>query len=159
MSSGAGQQEGKVRVVTSGLTALNLTTTPTIFLGVRLNSSYLNSAIKPLTTSLFTLSGTGIVYYQLLYNPTITGGSWTSQGVYDTIAAGVTTFTGGSVIADGYADLAVRNGIRNESITDLLSDIYVGRGIAGGQDALVLVASASTGTGMMYASMDLKTFS
>ena len=159
MSSGAGQQEGKVRVVSAGLTTLNLTTTPTIYLGVRLNSSYLNSSIKPLTSTIFTLTGTGIVYYQLIYNPTITGGSWTSQGVYDTIAAGVTTFTGGSVIADGYADLAVRNGIRNESITDLLSDIYVGRGIAGGQDALVLVASASTGTGTMYASMDIKTFS
>jgi hypothetical protein len=159
MSSGASQQEGKVRVVTSGLSSLSLTTTPTIYLGVRLNSSYLNSAIKPLTTTLFTLTGTGVVYYQLIYNPTITGGSWTSQGVYDTIAAGVTTFSGGSVLADGYADLAVKSGTRNQSIMDLLSDVYVGRGIAGGQDALVLVASASTGTGTMYASMDIKTYS
>jgi hypothetical protein len=159
MSSGAGQQEGKVRVVSAGLTTLNLTTTPTIYLGVRLNSSYLNSSIKPLTSTIFTLTGTGIVYYQLIYNPTITGGSWTSQGVYDTLAAGVTTFSGGSVLADGFADLAVKSGTRNESIMDLLSDIYVGRGIAGGQDVLVLVASASTGTGTMYASMDIKTFS
>ena len=159
MSSGAGQQEGKVRTVTGGLTAFNLTTTPTIFLGVRLNSSYLNSSIKPLTSSLFGLTGTGVAYYQLLYNPTITGGSWTAQGVYDTIAAGITAFTGGSVIADGYVDLAVRNSTRNESLVDLLSDMYVGRGIAGGQDALVLVITTSTGTGTAYASMDIKTFS
>ena len=159
LSSGASQQEGKVYVVSSGLTALNVTTTPTILTGIRLNSAYLNSALKPLTTSIFTLTGTGIIYYQLLYNPTITGGSWTAQGRYDTIAAGVTTFTGGSVIADGYADLAVRNGIKNENIIDLLSDMYVGRGIAGGQDALVLVSTASTGSGTVFAGMDLKTFS
>jgi hypothetical protein len=149
-SSGASEQEGPVRVLSSGL--------PTIVAAVRLNSSYLNTAIQPSLFELFPITGTGVLFYQVLYNPTITGGAWTAAGTYDTLNAPVTTFTGGSVLVDGFLDLATKGTLRNSSLKDVLSDVYVGRGIGGAQDALCMVLTTSTGTGTVYFTSQFKVF-
>lgn len=157
LSSGAIQQEGPIRNISSGVTALNATTTETIIAGIRLNSSFLNGSLQPKRLSILSASGNTYLRYRLRYNPTLTGAVWaTGTGIHDTLTS-VTSFTGGDVVLSGI--IALSNLTSVSAITSQLEqDIYVGRNASNSPDALVLTFQTSSSTGTAHYDLDFKEF-
>lgn len=157
LSSGASEQEGPIRILSNDVTASAATTTETIVGGIRLNSSFLNGSILPLSLSVLSSSGADFLRYRLRYNPTLTGASWASgSGIHDTLTS-VTSFTGGSVILSGIIALA-NNGVTNVSSINLSQDVYLGRDLSGSADALVLTFQMDKSTGSAFYDLNFKEF-
>lgn len=150
-SSGAHQQEGQVRFLTSDTTAFSITTTPTIFAGIRLKSTALNGSVLPLEFSLTPKSGNSYCIYKVLYNPTLTGAVWATptDGIVDTLTS-LTSYTGGSIIATGQIPLTNKVSLNLDTLRQVLSDVYVGRGIDNSRDPLCLVLYTDTSTGEVF---------
>lgn len=157
LSSGAIQQEGPIRNISSDTTAVNATTTETIVDGIRLNSSFLNGSLQPKRLTMLSASGNTFLRYRLRYNPTLTGAVWASgSGIHDTLTS-VTSFTGGDIVLSGI--LSLSNNASLSSITaDLEQDIYVGRDASNNADALVLTVQTNSSTGTAHYDLDFKEY-
>lgn len=157
LSSGASQQEGPIRNISSDTTAASATTTETIIDGIRLNSSYLNGSLQAKKLSVLSASGNTFLRYRLRYNPTLTGAVWAAgNGIHDTLTS-VTSFTGGDIVLSGI--LALSNNLALSAITsELEQDIYVGRDASNNPDALVLTFETDSSTGTAHYDLDFKEF-
>ena len=158
-SSGSEVQEGAVRSVSTGVTPINVTTTPSIGAGIRLKSTFLNGSIQPLDFKMLPVSGNTNVYFRVIYNPTIAGGTWssTSDGIAD-VLTGYTSFSGGSVINEGHFPLANKATGAITALRELLNDIYVGRSIANVCDPLVIEFRTDSSTGTLFFEGSYKEF-
>ena len=157
-SSGSSEQEGAVRDLNNFGSVFSATTTETIMTGIRLNSNFLNSSLKPLAINALPASGNTFCIIRLRYNPTLVTDVWnTATGyTYDTLTS-VASFTGGDVISSVVVPLANARNVVN-SIKDLLTDVYCGRDLNGTSDALVLTAQTSASNGTIYWTFDFKEF-
>lgn len=158
-SSGSEVQEGAIRSVSTGITPINITTTPSIGAGIRLSSSFLNGALQPLDFKMLPVSGNTNVYFRVLYNPTIVG------AVEDTSLSGIavglssyTSFSGGSVINEGHFPLANKVTGAITALRELLNDIYVGREIDDTRDWLVIEFRTDSSTGTILFEGSYKEF-
>ncbi len=157
ISSGASQQEGPIRIISSDTTPASITTTESIVAGIRLNSSYLNGSLQLKRLCIFSVSGTQELRYRIRYNPSLTGDSWaTGSGIHDTLVS-VTSFTGGSIIASGIIDLSNQS-TQVSNIASFEEDIYVGRDASNNPDALVLTFQSTGGTGTAHYDINFKEY-
>jgi len=158
ISSGAIQQEGPVRTLTSDITPINVTTTETIVEGVRLNSSFINGSLQIKGLNIATISGTQELRYRVLYNPTLVGDVWAagSEGIHDTLTS-VTSFSGGSVILTGILNLS-NQVIQISNAQDLVEDTYVGRDASNNADPLVLTFQSTGGIGTAHYDLSFKEY-
>lgn len=114
---------------------LALAGTPYPIIAIRLNSSRLDSVILPSTLSAIVTSNANI-QYQIVINPTLTGGTWSTHynGNVDynttaTAISGGTAVVGGYITTGGQIDLSTLNNF----------NFQLGRTIAGVSDILCLV--------------------
>jgi hypothetical protein len=160
-SSGSAAQEGAIRFLSNGVSASSVNTTETIISGVRLNSSYVDrGSIQPIKVGLLPASGTTFAHYRVRYNPTLTGGTWTtaSEGIYDYLSVMPSSFSGGSIIAEGTLSLGNKNQVSAASFRDVLNDVYLGSDISGNADSLVLTMETDSGTGSIFYNYEIKEF-
>lgn len=160
-SSGSAAQEGPVRLLSNGVNPTNVGPTEAIVGGIRINSSWVGRAsIQPLKFGVLPSSGTTFVHYRVLYNPTLIGATWSSptDGIYDYLSGTMPTFVGGSVIAEGTLSLGNKNQVSAAQFRDVLNDVYIGSGIDGEQDALVLTMQTDSGTGSVFFNSEFKEF-
>jgi len=160
-SSGSAAQEGPIRVISNGITATNVTTTEAVLGGIRLNTSYKDrGSIQPLSFNITPATGTDFVRYRVLYNPTLTNPTWTaaSSGIHDYLSGTMPTFSGGSILAEGIIYLGDKKTVSSSQFRQLLNDVYIGSGITGTQDALVIVARTTASTGSIYYNAEFKEF-
>jgi hypothetical protein len=150
-SSGAEQQEGAVRTLSTGTSTISVSTTETIGAGLRLKSGYDNASALPQDFSMLPQSGNDFVYYKVIYNPTLTGDTWNtpSDGVVDTLAT-VTSYTGGTILDDGHFPLGNKNQTSSSKLRSLLNDIYLGTDISGNCDPLIITFQTDAGTGDVF---------
>ena len=105
-------------------------------------------------------SGTDFVRFKVIYNPTLTNPTWTtsSDGIYDYLTATMPTASSGSVISEGIMSLGAKNSVTNATFRDVLNDVYVGGGIGGTQDALIVTTQTNTGSGSVFYNAEFKEF-
>jgi len=158
-SSGSGVQEGPVRILNSGVTPKALSTTESFVTGIRINSNFPNASLQALKTAMFPVSGTDNAFFKIIYNPTLTGATWTpgESGVFDYLTA-LTSYANGSIVGSGYFSLNVKNQIASESKSEIKSDLYIGREASGTSDALIIVAQTDSGTGSIFYNFTFKEF-
>ena len=132
---------------------LNINTTPTVsttlipIISIRLRSDRLNTLVIPAQADLIPL-GNATLQYQLVYDGTLTGGTWTDVGgtsvcQYNT---GATAISGGNVIDFGFV------GSSNQSKSSVAVNgaenfnIQIGRTLSGTSKVLSLCAVAFSGS-------------
>jgi len=145
--------------LSTGATAITLTTAGTSYpiMAIRLNSTRLDSVIVPSNVSAAVEQTTNnkldIVQYQILLNPTISGGTWATHAnnnvQYNTT---ISSFTGGTEIAGGY--LTSSSSLDLGSITDF--NFQLGRTIAGTSDVLLIAAIPTNDAAKLF--LDLAWF-
>ncbi len=136
---------GSVRSGSTGAVEQTVSTTEQIFFGLRVNSSY-RANIKPIDYQVFIPSGNATVYFKVLFNPTIVGGSWAAVGSGSTAEtlSSYTSFSGGTIMDEGYAAVGSNSGVK-----DLKSDIELGDDLSNASDVLVLVARTTSSNSKM----------
>lgn len=149
---------GRVRNVDTGTSPVSVSTSPKVVAGIRLKSSKINGALKPIKFNLNGVSGNNYVYYRVIYNPTLTGDTWADLTGLAQGLANNPSFTGGSVIDSGYLDLSSKGKVDAGGSTNIESDIYVGSDIAGNADALILVIETTSGSGSILFSGQYREF-
>lgn len=157
-SEGSPIQLGRIRPMNSGATAIAIDNVEKVVAGIRMRSGFKNSSIKPLTFDLTPTSGTAFLFYQVIYNPTLTSPSWADQAG---IAEGLTNnpaYTGGSVIASGFVSLGSGNNAGDALNAVVNSDIFLGSDVDGNTDALILVLRTTTGNGAVLFSTAYQEF-
>lgn len=145
--------------LSTGSTAITLTTAGTSYpiMAIRLNSTRLDSVIVPSNVSAAVEQTTNnkldIVQYQVLLNPTITGGTWSAHFnnnvQYNTT---ISSFTGGTEIAGGY--LTSSSSLDLGSITDF--NFQLGRTISGTSDVFLIAAVPTNDAAKLF--LDLAWF-
>ncbi len=145
--------------LSTGSTAVTLATAGTSYpiMAIRLNSTRLDSVIVPSNVSAAVEQTTNnkldIVQYQVLLNPTITGGTWSTHFnnnvQYNTT---ISSFTGGTEIAGGY--LTSSSSLDLGSITDF--NFQLGRTISGTSDVLLIAAVPTNDAAKLF--LDLAWF-
>ena len=148
-SEGEQQDVGTVRVVDTGASAVSVSNTPSIVAGIRIKTpNFINSSIKPLTFKIQPQSGNDSLYYQVIFNPTLTGATWAdnSEGIAQLLTNNP-TFSGGSVIDSGFLPLGNKNADTATLDATVLSDVYLGADCEGNNTALILVAQTVSGNG------------
>lgn len=126
---------GSIKNDSTGVTSLSVGTTEIVAFAIRLNTAFKGN-IKPLVTQLFMPSGNSTIYFRVILNPVLTTAVWSD--VPNSIAqrlVSVASFTGGYHLDSGY--IAVGPTSTNQ---ELLSDVELGRDLAGNGDTLAIVA-------------------
>lgn len=121
-------------------------------LAIRLNSNYNKSEARPEEISIFTTSNTAI-YYEVVANATITGGTWVQEtnSILDANRT-VTAVTGGKIIHSGYLSSTTKGSLSAATRTqyrlgfDTLNNI---------PDTLVIRARTLSGNATAYATIDV----
>lgn len=134
---------GIVRVADVSTTPVNISATPILVAGVRLQAAYNRASINPVDFAVTVQSGNKDVYWRILKNPTIVGGNWSP--VTNSIAEGLvsyTSYSGGEVIDTGYV---ITGQAKDSKIT--ITDTYLGRDISGNSETLVMEIRTFSSTG------------
>ena len=126
-------------------------------MAIRLNSTRLDSVVVPSNLNAAVEQTTNnkldIVQYHVLFNPTITGGTWSTHVnnnvQYNTT---ITSFTGGTELSGGY--LTSSSSLDLGSITDF--NFQLGRTIAGVSDVLLVAATPTNDAAKLF--LDLAWF-
>jgi hypothetical protein len=158
-SEGNEVELGRIRVVDTGTTTVSVGSTDTIVAGLRLQSGKIKGSIKPLSFKIKPESGNNSIFYQVIYNPTLTGdgSSWGPlTGLADGLNPAGVTYTGGSVIDSGYLDVGGKDAA--SANTNLESDIFLGSDIAGVADKLIMVIRTLSGNGTVLFSGSYREF-
>ena len=126
---------GSIKNDSTGITPLSINTTEKVVFAIRLNSTFKGN-IKPLITQLFMPSGNSTIYYRVILNPVLTTDVWSD--VPNSIAqrlVSVAAFADGYHLDSGYIATGPTSTDR-----ELLSDVELGRDLAGNGDILAIVA-------------------
>lgn len=145
-SMGGNLPEGEARVVSTGVNAISVSTTPKVCAGIRLNSTAVRGAgIKPLDFSIIPASGNNIIYYQVILRATLTGATWAANTDIADVLTNNPTYTGGVVLDAGYIDLT--GNVGESGTQNVINDRLLGYSIAGVGDSLILVVQTVSGNG------------
>lgn len=152
-SEGGLQSLGIIREIDTGITNVAAATGGTSYalIGIRLNSSYLDSSVDILNAEVL-MTSAGVFHWELLLNPTIAAGtpSWVPEanGALDAfIGDGTITVTGGTVIGGGYGSSTGSGGnAAGGSGVRIDNSIRLGSLIDGTQDIIVLAVTAQADT-------------
>jgi len=145
-------------VASNGTTSITISTRRTV-LSIQPKTTFnsITNRTKITPTAVTVLTSSGSVYWELVYNPTLTGTpSWTSvdanSGVNYDVAN--TTLTGGTVIASGFSSGA-GDTARGTNIEPLIGAVPLTLDYAGSTaDILSIVCTAFTGSVVTNAHMD-----
>jgi hypothetical protein len=165
-SMGGQKQEGNIKVVDTGVTAVSLTSTEKVVAGIRLSATSIRGAsIKPGTFSILPASGSVICYYKIILRPTLTSPTWSAFTDISDVLTNNPTYTGGIILSSGYFDLGTGTG-SGYNVTSgtggavpIFNDKLLGYSIAGDGDALILVVRTISSTGSIYFSGNWEEFS
>ena len=157
---------GRVRTVDTGTTAVSVDTTEKVIAGIKLQDAKITGSIKALGFNIQPESGSSNVYYKVIYNPTLTGATWSNL---TGLAQGLTnnpTYSGGSVLSSGYLDLGSTGGggggggskVGSGTFDEVNSDVFLGSDISGNPDALILVVRTISGSGSILFSGNYREF-
>lgn len=146
-SEGGAQDIGLLHYLSNGTTEVTATTAGTYYalLGIRLNSSYLGSTLKPVSAQVL-MTSAGSFEWQLLLNPTISGTpSWsqvTNAGFDSFVGSSSITVSDGTPVSGGYGGSTGSGGSASGSAGGSLETARtLGSAIDGTVDTLVLAAT------------------
>lgn len=134
--------------VSSGTTAITLTTAEKVCAGIRLRSGLKYVAIEPIDYQIMPTSGNGFAYYKVILRPTLTGATWANQGDISEILTNNPTYTGGIVLQEGFLNLSTTGRLAVEIPATL--ETTLGYSLAGVPDSLIVVIRTDAGTGSVY---------
>jgi hypothetical protein len=120
------------------------------------NSLVNRAGIRPRGLNLFTESSG--IYWQLVYNPTVTGGAWVSADANSAVEynATLTSFSGGIVIEMGYLPVGGGNQDIAQFVQDIASRLPYGldaAATAGSGTTLLIAAQGLGGTADVYSAL------
>jgi len=155
--------------ISTGTTAKSLSTTPILVAGIRTRSGKEHLSIKPLAFDFLPASGTPNCYYRILYNPTIVSGSWVNKGHIADGLSSYSSYSGGSVIKEGYFDLGSSGGggggggggsIKGTSLTSvlMLNSTHIGSSINGSSDVIAMEVRTISSSGSVHFTGSIKEF-
>ena len=159
ISEGGYELRGLQQAVGVPITApINLSVAGTYYpvISIRLNGSYLD-AVVILTALSIMGEGTGIYNWKVIASGTTTGGSWISAGVDSSVNYNITgtSFAGGRTLASGFITSTAQGSANIDILKEALFKFQLERNsFTSTPFELTLVASASTATELIYASMD-----
>lgn len=148
--------------VNTGTSTKSLSTTPVLVAAARLRSGKEYASARPFGFEIQPNSGNTVVYWRILLNPSITGGSWSNVGFLLDGLTSYTSYTGGTVISAGYFDLgtsgsgATKGGLTSSIL--LNSDVYIGSDIAGASDIIAMEMQTISSTGSVFFSGTVKEY-
>ena len=149
-SEGKEVHMGRIRNVDTRTTAVSLTTSPSIVAGIRLNSNFTAGSIKPVSFGIMPISGNSFVYYQIIYNATISNATWVQlDGIADglNIVTTTPTYSGGKVLLSGYLAMGNKNQISTGLNLLIENDIYIGTDLSDISEPLIIVMQGTAGAG------------
>jgi hypothetical protein len=139
-SEGGYNPKGVIRSIDNGVSNVTIPSgSYAPFFEIQLRSDRIGGMIQPLKLTV-TNDGNSDINWQLLLNPTVTGGvgsyaniSTNSIGQSRLASTATITYNSGTVIASGYVSSTL-----NYSEIEINTDIYINSNIAGTSDTLVL---------------------
>jgi hypothetical protein len=159
ISEGGYELRGLQQAIGTPITApKNLAVAGTYYpvVSIRLNGSYLD-AVVILTALSIMGEGTGIYNWKVIASGTTTGGTWVSAGVDSSVNYNITgtSFSGGRTLASGFITSTSQSSANIDILKEALFKFQLERNsFTSTPFELTLVASASTATELIYASMD-----
>jgi hypothetical protein len=126
----------------AGKAISNTVYTPLI--AIRLKSTRLDAVIIPTRYDVYGLTNAAYKY-AIIYNPTLTGASWTDAGTDSSVEydLSATALSGGTILDAGLFSSSAKGGGTSNS-GDVDFSLQLGRTIAGVSDIFVLAAIATT---------------
>lgn len=119
-------------------------------LAIRLKSTFNKSEIDPRTVEIFLNSNTD-VYFEVIANATITGGSWVSNSSIAEKNVTIASYSGGTVIAAGYT-----NKNRESALDVSKTSFRLSTDINGNADSLLVVSRTLSGNSGMFVVLSYK---
>jgi len=138
-----------VKSSSSGTVETTVQSTPQILFAMRLQSAF-KGGLRPLNYQLFSTSGNSVVYFRLMFNPSIVGATWAPAptSIAETLT-GYTSFTPGLTVGDGYVSAGA-----TADQKDITVDTDVGRAIDGTADIVAIVAQTLSSHSPVLYSVD-----
>jgi hypothetical protein len=145
---------GRVWSISNDTTEVDVSTTETAVLAIRLKSSYNRASLKPLSSDFISTTGSSAFIYRFYYQPTISA-TWTSVNS-ESIAefasgTAITSFSSGYNFVQGY--IPVSGAKTGQLGNNIESDLYLSRDIDGNSDILLLTIQTLSGNGKFLSSM------
>ena len=159
ISEGGYELRGAQQAVSIPITApRSLATAGTFYpiISIKLNTSYLD-AVVILTALSIMGTGTGIYNWRVVATGATTGGTWFSAGANSSIDYNITGtgFSGGRILASGFITSTTQASVNLDILKEALFAFQLERNsFTSTSFEITLVASASTNTELIYASMD-----
>jgi hypothetical protein len=159
ISEGGYELRGAQQAIGTPITApISLATAGTFYpiISIKLNTNYLD-AVVILTALSIMGTGTGIYNWKVFANGTTTGGTWFSAGANSSVDYNITGtgFSGGRTLASGFITSTTQASVNLDILKEALFSFQLERNsFTSTPFELTLVASASTNTELIYASMD-----
>jgi hypothetical protein len=125
-------------------------------ISIKLNSSYLDAVVILTALSVMGVA-TGIYNWKIIANGTTTGGLWVSAGATSSVDYNITgtSFAGGRTLASGFLTSSTQASVNLDILKEALFAFQLERNsFTSTPNEITLVASASTNTELIYASMD-----
>jgi len=125
-------------------------------ISIKLNSSYLDAVVILTALSIMGVA-TGIYNWKVIANGTTTGGLWVSAGATSSVDYNITgtSFAGGRTLASGFLTSSTQASVTLDILKEALFAFQLERNsFTSTPNEITLVASASTNTELIYASMD-----
>jgi hypothetical protein len=138
----------ETQVVSSGTTAIALTTAEKVSAGIRPRAGLKYIALEPATYQIMPVSGTNFAYYKIIYGATLTGATWTNAGEVSEALTNNPTYTGGQVLQDGFINLASAS--RLTIAIPAAETETLGYSINGTPQSLIIVLRTDSGNGSVY---------
>ena len=153
ISEGGYQGTSLKRYATTSTSTTNVSTSLTPIISIRLRSDRLDAIVLPSQVDMIVTSNSTI-QYSLIYNGTVTGGTWVQYGTGSNVEYNITpnTISGGQSIDQAYLS-------SNSQTKSTLSgnsfeyDLTLGRTLSGVSDTITLCAISFSGTATVAASL------
>jgi len=151
-AEGSISSHGKVKDFNTGTTAIAINATPKLVAGIRIDPNNIDSVIDILEMEILPYSGNDAAYFEVIYNPTIVGGTWADVGGGSVAEALVsyTSFSGGAVMKSGYFPTDNKNQLSAVFSRVIESDVAMGSAIDGTPDPVVLSVRTITGNASIF---------
>jgi len=123
---------------------------------IKLKSGFLDGVVI-LTALSIMGTGTGIYNWKIVASGTTTGGAWNSAGVDSSVEYNITgtSFTGGRTLASGFITSTTQASVNLDILKEALFSFQLERNsFTNTSSEITLIASASTNTELIYASID-----
>lgn len=149
-TAGSSKEISTYGAVSTGTSASSVSTTPSVIAAIRLRPDRRYIGVNGEAYDILPISGNGVLYYQIILRPTLTGAVWSDYSESVQIATTLPTYTPGTgeIIQVGYANLAVQG--RNAVEIPARVNATLGYSISQEPDALIIVAETTTGNGSVF---------